>query len=692
MCTRALPFKGESSTETIDLILHRAPVSPVRLNPDVPEELEHIIYKCLEKDRDTRYQSSTDLEVDLRRLSQKYNSGDSFKISKNSINIPNKKPWMVWLAGCTVIVVLVSLIWWYWPVSKLTERIQPGVMRTIRFTTDGGSKMWPSFSPDGKTVAYQWAGKNDENWDIYIKAFGLATNPLRLTTHPDDDMCPVWSPDGLEIAFLRIQESAAIYIVPSMGGKERKLIELDGPVYLGYNFVPALTWSPDGKWFAYSEVTDEERGLTSIVRLSKDTLEKEVLTKFDDSRLTGWESDPQFSPDGQYLAFIRGHRDLGQDVWIRHLDTGQIRQLTNQNYPLCGRPKWASNSQTIIFEAVRLASSASFWRVDLDGATPQVVSGPSQLAMSARDGTHFSIYKERMVYEDWQENPVGIWRIPLRQLSSVSQVSEKIINWADYYGIVNISPDGQKIAFQSNRSGMMQVWFCESDGSDQTPATNWESDISGTPNWSPESTHLVFDSPKEGTWDLYTVDIESLLPKRLTGEPYTEHCGVWSRDGNWIYFFSERGQGIQVYKIASDGGKAIQVTKAGGKFSAESWDGKYLYFTKKSAQSPLEDTSLWRVPTTGGGEEEEVISDLVDGRCWALSPTGIYYAKTEFRGRIQDHRILFRSFETGETKEVFRSEGVYFHGSLAVSPDDSWLVFARGQQSTSELVLVESFQ
>ena len=83
----------------------------------------------------------------------------------------------------------------------------------------------------GELVAYAWAGPADDNWDIYVKGLGPGTSPLRLTDDPARDTSPVWSPDGRQIAFLRSLDGRnSIHTVPSLGGQERKLVDVGASV------------------------------------------------------------------------------------------------------------------------------------------------------------------------------------------------------------------------------------------------------------------------------------------------------------------------------------------------------------------------------------------------------------------------------------------------------------------------------
>jgi Tol biopolymer transport system component len=205
----------------------------------------------------------------------------------------------------------------------------------------------------------------------------------------------------------------------------------------------------------------------------------------------------------------------------------------------------------------------------------------------------------------------------------------------------------------------------------------------GTPRWSPDSQQIAFDSRSEGNADIYIISVEGGAARRLTTDPAEDVVPSWSNDGRWIYFCSNRGGEREIYKIPAQGGQAVQVTTRGGFEGFESPDGQFFYFTKNTY-----DSTLWRIPITGGQESLAFNSDRrIYRRAWALGNRGIYFASSE-------SVIEFFNPSTGKISPVTTTEKKLAHWipSLAVSPDGKYLLYTQIDQQGSDLMLMENFR
>jgi len=672
MATGALPFKGDSTGAIFNEILNKVPAPPARLNPEVPDELERAIEKCLEKDRDLRYQHASDLRADLKRLRRDTTSGQT--AAHVAVSPPARRgrglPWI----GAAALAVVTALGWWLFA-DRASRETPAGPPKILPFTTDGGWKSDPKLSPDGEKVAYRWKG------DVYVKAIGPGTRPLRLTETEANERGPVWSPDGREIAFLRVQDAgAAIYTVPSLGGQERKLIDIEGQIGVVDYLLPVMSWSPDGTWVAFAEKTAEGEP-ARILRLSLETLEKQPLTS-PPGRTVG-DLFPEISPDGTLLAFVRSgsgedaFADL--DVWVQPVDGGAARQLTSGRYDFCGGLAWTPSGDEVLFTEGGPRNARTF-RVGLDGGEPRPVVGATQNA------GFVSIRGDRMVYEQRTTLPSDIWRVPGRRSPLVGRPPESLIASSALDGSPTWSPDGSRIAFQSYRSGTGNIWVCDADGSNPVQLTSFDSHT-GTPRWSPDGRRIVFDSVEAGDWNVYVIDADGGVPHRLTPEPSADFRGFWSRDGQWIYFASDRGGSTDIWRMPEGGGEAVQVTRGGGITAEVSWDDRYLYYATRDR-----DPDIRRVPVEGGEDVEVVAGRIGSASDWAVAPDCLYFAEEGPSPRGEEYSIQYLELESGRTTEVFREEGPSFHRGLAVSPDEEWILYVAYPPGRSELMLVENFR
>src|SRR5262249_9423006 len=152
-----------------------------------------------------------------------------------------------------------------------------------------GNEYEPALSPDGNQLAFAWNGPHKaEKYDIYVRLVDGGA-PLQLTHDPLDDRAPAWSPDARSIAFERNRK--AIFIIPALGGVERKLTDFSkGEIQLSQ-----LSWSPDGKFLAFSG-TEEEKGAASIWLVSVESGERRRASTLPKGYY--YETSPAFSPDG----------------------------------------------------------------------------------------------------------------------------------------------------------------------------------------------------------------------------------------------------------------------------------------------------------------------------------------------------------------------------------------------------------
>lgn len=183
-----------------------------------------------------------------------------------------------------------------------------------------------------------------------------------------------------------------------------------------------------------------------------------------------------------------------------------------------------------------------------------------------------------------------------------------------------LSPDGQKLAFMSDRSGSLEIWTINLDGSSPEKLTDLGN--CGSPRWSPDSRWIAFDAVLDGRAGVYVVAAQGGPVKKIVADGSENMVPSWSNDGKWIYFASTRDGDPQVWKVPVEGGPAVRITQQGGFATAESFDGQTLYYAK----TRFEDPEIWEVPTSGGTEKR--VSSLLLPRTWAnwaLTEKGILF-------------------------------------------------------------------
>ena len=288
----------------------------------------------------------------------------------------------------------------------------------------------------------------------------------------------------------------------------------------------------------------------------------------------------------------------------------------------------------------------------------------------------------RLAYER-ETRGLTIWEMDLPSHDrSESRVLVPLTSQTDQGPGPQFSPDGNKIAYMSDRSGTMEIWVSNRDGSNPVQVTAIGD--AGTPRWSPDSQAIAFDVNRRNGVGVFVIRLQGGEPRLLTQDDFENRCPSWSRDGKWIYFASARTGAWQVWKIPAAGGTPVQLTKHGGHAAVESADGKYVYYAK----TPYANPQIWQVPLNGG--TESVVSPLVRPPSWAswtVVDQGILFAESSGQGAP-----VLNLFDpkSRRVKTVGALDIVPFW--LSATRDGKTAAFDKPGWRQSQIMLVENFR
>jgi Tol biopolymer transport system component len=574
----------------------------------------------------------------------------------------SRKPLLAGAVAVALVALTVVLYFRMRPHAPVLDHLIP-------FTTQRGEQRNARLTPAGDILAFDCLGPGDRFENVYAQRLD-ASEPVRLGKDIADERSPVWSPDGRQIAFLReiAPDRTAIFTRPLVGAGERKWVEF------GRGATPRLDWSPDGKWFAFAEPAVAGRN-SSVVLMSLATGEKRVLTTPPEE----WRGDslPTFSPDSSRIVFRRTQPPSGEeDLYQVPVAGGQPKRLTFDNRGISGFAFTPDGG--LVFSSKRMGSIRGlFWMPPGGGRMLRITSAVVDAASPtiSHDGKHFAF--SRVSYD------VNIWRVNADGRGAAAAVVDSEL--ADTSP--QFSPDGRHIVFQSNRSGSEEVWVSDTTGANPSRLTDGGGAVLGVPHWSPDGAWIAFEWHKTGRAAIYLVGAQGGTVRPLVEDGYRNQSPAWSRDSQFIYFGSNRSGRPEIWKAPVQGGAPISVIRRPGFAPAESPGGEYLYWNDPATHD------IWRQSLTNGASAAEGASPerILAGRNegdwgnWAVGRKGIYYVD---RGPgSHDAAILYRDFasQAVRTVHVFTKPPIWGTAGLAISPDESTVLFCQIDHSGSNI-------
>ena len=608
MVTGKLAFPGSTSAVVFDNILNSAPVSPVTLNPGVPAELERILNKALEKDRDVRYQFAAEMRADLKRLQREMDSGRTAAAPSSSARISVAAPppastepappasskgssALIAAAGqnklgtglllAVVIVLVAAAGFGIYSLLRSTRRI-PFERVTIDNLTNNGHVGLARISPDGKYLLY------------------------------------VLEENGLQSLWLRHLSTASV-------------TQVVAPAATRFS---GLTFSPDGNYIYCVRRDDTEQDIASLYEAPLLGGTPRLLIKDVDSPIA-------FSPDGQHFAYLHTHGDSSftdlkmarRDGSPEH-DVFHHKQVVTDSHTLA----WSPDGKSILIPLVQPTST------DLSGfLLADVASGETK---------QVALVKDRIYYEpSWLSDmngllvsvataETGYLRDQIALLSYPSGELRLLTTDTNEYFHPSISADGQSIAAnQSQRKYQIQIAPAASPqnfGPLTLPSNlrvwGWD--------WTPDGQLLIAQDPDIRIVNPAGGDRVVFSDARFPMDQVAS-CG---QAGQVVFRTIGRSGGAEanLWRVDSDGTNLKRLTfGVNDRVPVCSNDGKWLYYIDAA-----EEHHLKRIPL-GGGPPETITS--ASSEPYGLSPDGKTVATFEVRDA--DHAVMLAEYAVDDEKK-----------------------------------------
>jgi eukaryotic-like serine/threonine-protein kinase len=601
MATGVLPFRGESSGIIFHAILERSHVPPVRINPDIPATLEQIINKCLEKDRDLRYQNASDIRTDLKRLTRDSASGQVSGAATTGIPSGAKVEgrvsiiWKLAMLGVSVGIIAAVLF------LINSRRSLPGRAEYIQLTNFPDSVTQPALSSDGRMVAFvRGASTFLGPGEIYVKMLPLG-EPVQLTHDNRPKMNPVFSPDGSRIAYTALNGGFGwdTWMVPVLGGAEQPWL----PNASG------LTWI-DPQRLLFSEIKKGEH--MAIVTATESRTEARDI--YVPAHERGMAHRSYLSPDSNSVLVVE--MDNGEWLPCRVLPykgDSAGKQLGPAGAP-CTSAAWSADGSWV-YMSIHAGDNFHIWRQRFpEGQPEQITFGPTEEEGIAIDQTGFitsmglrqrtvsirNVRGERQISVEGYAylpklsgdgkklyyrilkggaspflGPSELWMANLESGHSEPLLPGLAVTSYD------VSSDGQRVVFSAiDASGKSHVWLAPTDR--RTPprqVPNLEGDM---PVFGPPG-ELIVHSVEGGGSFAFRVREDGTAKQKVVSQQVSQILSV-SPDAQWLVVtgLSTPGEATSSLLILPMmGGSPVKVIDA---FGTVQWqpDGRFFYLSVRT--------------------------------------------------------------------------------------------------------------
>ena len=489
MLTGMVPFEGDTAFAVALKHKSEQPESPKKLNPQIPDDLNRLILKCLEKNRDARYQGAGEVVFELTRVEQGLPTTEravpkrktitskeiTVKFSLRKIFIP---------ALALVVIAAVAALLVFLPKREPSK--QPTLPSHKQLTFTGDAK-YPAISPDGKFIAYV-TGPSGEGQKVRVQ--DMASGQSLEVFSADSLGMLRWTPDGSEIAVRAINASkVGFFLVPRLGGSPRQLENRPD------------AWSPDGSH--YLSIGQPREGQIEIRTMNKAT---GTSTSFYLSGSFLFTRGVEWSPAGDRLLVYAINNKNISSLWTLKTD-GSQQSLVIEDPVILSSPRWGPRGDAVFYLRGQLRlQPTELWKVPLSRDTGKPLKTAMRVFSGISMGDYFTLSAEGKYFLYTRQSSFSNLWLAKIEGSERSRIvkTQKLTSGTSLHGDPSLSPDGKLIAFSRGSGETMNIYVMPIEGGNPTQLTFFNS-YNSNPVWSPDGTQIAFGSNEGGKRKVWTV-------------------------------------------------------------------------------------------------------------------------------------------------------------------------------------------
>jgi serine/threonine protein kinase len=617
MLTGQKAFARESRIKTLAAVLNEDLKPASALNEEIPSEAERLLNRCLRKDPQRRWQTMSDLRVALQDLKEDSESGKL----QVAIAPERRNKRAAILATLAVLIVATAVV------IFMLVFLNPGApveFESIPLTFDSGSTASPTVSADGSLMAYASDREGGRSLDIWVQQIS-GGEPLRRTDNPADDWSPSLSPDGSKIVFRSERDGGGIYIIDTLGGEERKIVDK------GY----WPRFSPDGNLISYLTIPASlESKLVKMFLISPTGGQPTPFQPEFCCNFSGQGASPVWSPDGKHLLFCGRRVDdpASTDWWVAPVDGGEpVRTRALENLALTSIVQYptAWNDDSIYFIYGTTIEGINVFKVPID-LKNWTIRGPAEPLTTGPGIKFFATVTsdEKILFSDMSIS-LDVWGVSARPDEAVVLSNPKKLT-ADRMQKFHptVTRDGTQLAFAA--FGGVQAARYELKlrdlitGQEKTIPTQARS-FNLLPRLSPDGSVLAYRDFVSDKWRTFIIPVGGAIGREVCdscrildffpdtdfaltkiGEDKLEKLDLrngerspvfavekgsiseacLSPDGKWLSYLIAEPDGraaiwiTSIDEVGVPGKQAILITEDDRYLSRPEWspNGRYLYF------------------------------------------------------------------------------------------------------------------